>query len=404
MSKQFKNPKNIFAAERLLAIVAIATIIVAWFVGAAMADTDISPQLVQVFPSAGCFQAKGNDIYAAYDTQSQEVLLGYVGVRSANGYAGPIKVAVVIDLEGNILNLAILKHNETPAWMREVQRSGLFERLIGKKSSDAISLGDDIDGVTGATYTSRAIVDAVRSAVRQVASAELSLQVQEEEKPKIIFGIPEITLLGLFAIGFIGAQRRFKYTKQLRWVSMLIGLIVIGFIYNSPLTITYINKLLIGYFPNWRTNLYWYMLIGGILFVYTVHNKNPYCDWFCPFGAAQECMGAIGGSKLAAPRKYRNLFVWIQRGLAWFAIIVALIFRNPGLSSYEVFGTLFALTGSKIQFIILGAVLIVSLFYHRPWCNFFCPLRPVTDLIRLFRKWILEIWKKLNLTNLISRT
>jgi len=221
----------------------------------------------------------------------------------------------------------------------------------------------------------------------------LALEVPEEVTPPIQFGIPELTLIGLFTIGYFGHQQKFKYKKQARWVSMLIGMIVLGFIYTRPLTISDVNKFLLGFWPTWQINLYWYLLIGGMLLVFTVDNKNPYCEWFCPFGAAQECMGSIGGAKSRSVGKSRNLLIWIQRGLAWFAIILALLFRNPGLTSYEIFGTLFDLTGSSWQFALLGIILITSLFIRRPWCNYLCPLRPVTDLYRTFRKWILESWK-----------
>jgi polyferredoxin len=192
----------------------------------------------------------------------------------------------------------------------------------------------------------------------------------------------------------VGHQRKFRYKKQARWLSMLVGLGVLGFIYTSPLTLAFINKLLLGFWPAWQTHLYWYLLIGGMLFVFTVENKNPYCEWFCPFGAAQECMGVVGGAKARNPQRYRDLFKWSQRGLAWGAIVIALLLRNPGISSYEIFGTLFDLEGSVFLFTLLGIVLVAALFIKRPWCRYLCPLHPVEEIIRLFRGWVREIWRK----------
>jgi polyferredoxin len=192
----------------------------------------------------------------------------------------------------------------------------------------------------------------------------------------------------------VGHRRSFKYKKLARWVSLATGLVVLGFVYNAQLTLTQINSLLMGFWPQWQTHLYWYLLLGGILFVVTVDNKNPYCEWFCPFGAAQDCLGAVGGAKPRVPARYRTPLLWAQRGVAWAAIILALLFRNPGLTSYEVFGTLFQLTGSTVQFVLLGLVLVTALFLKRPWCNYLCPLRPVTDLIRFGRGWLLEQWQR----------
>ena len=136
------------------------------------------------------------------------------------------------------------------------------------------------------------------------------------------------------------------------------------------------------------------MLIFGLFLIATVDNKNAYCAWFCPFGAAQECMAVIGGAKYNPPRQYRRTLLWVIRGLAWLAILLAFLFRNPGLSSYEVFGTLFDFTGSTVMFALLGIVLLVSLFVRRPWCNYLCPLDPIFSVIRLIRTWVLELWQK----------
>ena len=74
--------------------------------------------------------------------------------------------------------------------------------------------------------------------------------------------------------------------------------------------------------------------------------------------------------------------------------MLAFLFRNPGISSYEVFGALFAFTGSTVLFALLGIVLVVSLFVKRPWCRYLCPLDPVYDFVRLGRTLVLERWTK----------
>jgi polyferredoxin len=226
-----------------------------------------------------------------------------------------------------------------------------------------------------------------------VAEEALALPVPSEPQQKLLFGVPEVTLILLFAVGYAGRRRLIKQTKLLRWGTMLTGMIVLGFMYNRPLTLSKLNMFLMGYFPEWHTNLYWYLLLGGILFVFTADNRNPYCEWFCPFGAVQECMGAIGGAKPRVSRDQQKIIDWVQRGIAWLAIVIALLLRNPGVTSYEIFGAIFQLNGTTISFAVLGIVLIASLFSHRFWCRALCPVRPVEGFIRLVRAWILELWK-----------
>ncbi|MFH2040332.1 MAG: FMN-binding protein [Chloroflexota bacterium] len=385
--------------DRILGIIAIFTILVAWVVGTTLTEIDVTPSLRIAFPEADRFEPINGNGFAAIQSQSEDTTLGYVALVTANAYGGPMKVAVAVDLEGNIHGLAIVQQKETASWITKVLGTGFIKSLTGKSYMDDFQLTEDVDGVTGATYTSRAIAEAALLGSRTVAGKYLGLDLPVQAAPAIQFGIPEITLIGLFLVGFLGHKKKFKYTKQARWFSMLVGMIVLGFIYTQPLTLSDINKFLLGFWPAWQTNLYWYLLIGGMLLVFTVDNKNPYCEWFCPFGAAQECMGVIGGAKPRTVGRNKNLMLCVQSCLAWLAIILALLFRNPGLTSFEVFGTLFDLTGSGWQFAILGIVLIASLFIRRPWCNYLCPIRPVTDIYRTFRKWILESWKTLKTKN-----
>ena len=380
--------------ERWLAIVAIVTIVIAWFVGVSLKASDTMPAIEAAMPAADRFENIGNDTFAAYVNRSEEELIGYVTLAEAIGYGGPLVVAVGVDLEGNVVETAVSNHVETPSYFKRVMDADFTNQLIAKSYSESFRLDEDLDGITGATYTVRALAEATLQGSRQIADQQLAFEVEAPPPPKIVFGIPEITVLALYAVGYVAHQRKFKYKKQARWAMLITGMVVLGFWFNMPLTISKINTFLLGFWPQWQTNLYWYFLIGGLFFVLTVDNKNAYCAYFCPFGAAQDCMGAIGGAKIGGPHKYRRFFVWLQRGLAWGAIIIALIFRNPGISSYEVFGTLFSFTGSTMLFALLGILLIMSLFVKRPWCHFLCPLDPVYDIIRLLRGWTVETFKK----------
>ncbi len=374
-----------------MGILAIITIVAAYFFGLSLIKTNMVPYLHDALPEADQFKANDNNIITAY---RKDQVIGYVAVDKAMGWVGPIEVAVGVDLEGNILGASIISEHETPFYYSLVVGNNFINTFVGRTIQDPLNLEEDVDGISRATFTSRAITDAIRKGSRQISSEALQLLVDTEAESKIQFGIPEITLIGLYVVGFIGHRRNFKYKKQYRWFSMLTGIIVLGFWLNRPLTIGNISQLLMGYWPNWRTNLYWFLLIGGIFIVFTVDNKNPYCEWICPFGGVQECLGAIGGAKVHSAGRYNPILKWMQRGLAWLAILLAMIFHNPGISSYEVFGNLFSLSGSAVLFVVLGIVLITSLFIRRPWCTYLCPIHPVLEFIRMIRKWIIDLWRK----------
>lgn len=378
--------------ESRLAVIAIIAIICAWVIGMHREDDVIRAKIEAVMEQVSSFEEIDNSSYKIYDQDDEHI--GFITLESSMGYGGPILMCVAVNLEGEIIELGIIDHKETPSYLEKVLDAKYLDRIIGRTYNDEYSLGDGIDAVSSATYSSRAIVEASKSGNRYIAANLLGLEVPEVEKQKIQFGAPEIILILLFAIGYFAHKRTFKYKKQARWITMIAGLIFIGFAYNKPLTLSMFNQLLLGYFPPISTHLYWYLLLGGIFFVFTYENKNPYCQWFCPFGAAQECLGAIGGAKVRSVGRLKKYFKWTLRILTFFAIIVALLFRNPGVTSYEVFGTLFKLTGTNLQFAILGIVLVASIFIKRPWCNYLCPIGPVTDFISNIRSTIINTWKK----------
>lgn len=391
MEYRKKNSKRL---ERILAVLALGILIIAWLAGTFRAEADLAPFLKQALPKANYFEPSLGGNYSAWKDEAKSQLLGYLAVGTANGYGGELKIVVAVSLDGKVMGLSVTEHKETASFFQRVLRSQLSASLKDKSHSDSFILGQDVDSVTGATYSSRALADSVRRAARKVATRNLKLPVIPEPSPPVVFGFPEAVLLVLFAVGIVGRSRQFKQRKTFRWISMLVGMGVLGFVYNRPLTLVFINKMLLGFWPGWRLNLYWYILLAGIVLIIAVGKKSPYCEWFCPFGSAQECLGIIGGAKRRIPERAHVLLRWFQRVLALSVIVLALLYRNPSVSSYEVFGAFFHLIGSSFNFALLGVVLIAALFLKRPWCSYLCPLRPVTDFIRLLRNWIQEIWLK----------
>ena len=96
-------------------------------------------------------------------------------VVAPGGYGGAIRLIVAMQPDGSLIGVRVLSHSETPGVgdAIEPQRSGWLERLTGHGLGDpalerwAIRKdGGDFDQYTGATVTSRAVVGAVRDALR----------------------------------------------------------------------------------------------------------------------------------------------------------------------------------------------------------------------------------------------
>lgn len=376
---------------RIVTAAAFLVLVGAWFYGYSQSSSDLLPLIPNVLPGATRVELQGG-VYAGY-TGSPEpnMLVGYAGTSESIGYAGPIELLVGVDPAGSIIGLEVIEHRETPSFFQLLGEQQFFQQMLGLDYSTPMRIGQDLDGVGGATISAEAVAAAVREQARSLASGSIGATLPPANEP-VKFGAPEVLLIGLFAAGYFGHRSRNRNAKLwIRRISLFAGAIGLGFVFNKPLTIANFISLISGYWPDWHSNLYWFLLLGGILFVTSAQGKNPYCSWFCPFGAIQEGLARIGGAKLYRPREWHSRLQWLQRGLAFGAITLGLAFRQPGAVSYEPFGTLFDFTGSTPQWILLALIVLASLVVARPFCNYLCPLSPIVDYIGEVRRWVSNI-------------
>jgi hypothetical protein len=377
--------------NRIILFGSLILVGIAWLYGYFTSGVDVLPLVADVLPGAARVESDGR-IFVGYD--QNDAIIGYAAAGQAPGYAGPIEILVGINLEGDILGTSLIQQRESPSFFRLVEDADLIKQFGGKPYTSSFQIGQDLDAVSGATLSAEGVAGAAREALRLAAREGLEAPLPPENKT-IKFGWPEISILLLYITGYIGYKiRNRKWKNRIRWGTLFTGMVVLGFIYTIPFTIAQVIALLSGYLPDWQSNLYWYFLLGGILFVTTIEAKNPYCSWFCPFGAFQEFAAKITKARLYKPRKWRDAFTWIQRGLAFTAVLIGLALRKPGVASFEPFATLFDLKGTLLQWIFLIIIILASLVIYRPFCNYLCPIDPTVDLIGEMRRWVLEVWKK----------
>lgn len=101
--------------------------------------------------------ADGCDIYAA----EQGEIVGYVVSSSANGYGGKIEVMVGIDLGGKIYGIEIVSCDDETAGIGQKVAEDSFKSGFAKITAEDI---EDVDTITGATISSSAVKEAVKTA------------------------------------------------------------------------------------------------------------------------------------------------------------------------------------------------------------------------------------------------
>ena len=132
--------------------------------------------------------------------------------------------------------------------------------------------------------------------------------------------------------------------------------------------------------------------ITAILILSTFFFGRIFCGYACALGAIQELMSKIQfksnlkdqknkktislNSKIAFYIRISFFIIFIVSGIIWGLAVVQYlnvfegfkIFKNPG----------FPIAG--IPAILLGIIIISSIFIYRPWCRLLCPFGALADL------------------------
>lgn len=359
----------------------------AWKTGADRPVPDLHPFLKRAWPGATYVPQKDGTVF---EVRRDGQLLGRATTGSASGYGGPLTLAVGTTPDGRLHSLALLDYRDTPDLVRRVER--LLGSLLGKPPTDAFAVGRDVDAVTGATYSSRGIAEAARAASRALAERSPDARAAAEGGRSAV-GAPEVVLLLLLAAGAVGRHRPSLSARTrgvIRWATLLVSLATLGLLWNRPFTIAFPTRLLAGDWPSWTTHLYWYLLLAGVLLAFSRNGKGSYCPSVCPFGAAQDAASLLGGGhrrRLPSPL----LFTWVKRVLLWLAVLLGLLYRSPGAASYEVFASLFRLSGTFFQLVVLGVVLAAAVFVRRPFCHWACPVDTLEQALRPVRTGALRL-------------
>ncbi|MDR1564812.1 MAG: RnfABCDGE type electron transport complex subunit G [Oscillospiraceae bacterium] len=123
----------------------------------------------RVLQGAAGFESIDETAYKGVDTQGKTV--GYVIIASSTGYGGEIKLMVGINAEGVVQGVEILSMSETPGLGANAKKDKFISQYKGKDANKGelkVSKdGGEIDAITAATISSRAVTQGVNQALER---------------------------------------------------------------------------------------------------------------------------------------------------------------------------------------------------------------------------------------------
>lgn len=356
--------------------------------------------------------------------------------KDIRGFGGAVPVLMEVSAKGRITSLTALPNEETPGFFKRVIRAALTDTFVGMSVLQALA-SDMPDAVSGATYSSKALIANMRKAFEQAqdtlasfhntasktaaatadkpakhaTTQQATAQTSSVSTSSADGTTPQPDSASAKTTAHAPGQASMPDTTQNNgstldhkasspWTWQLIVALclavaatVIPLLRNGRKLRTIILTLnvaglglLCGKFMSfslmvnvmsngiqWPAGLLALIMLFAAFVMPLFGRPNHYCMWVCPYGSAQELMGRIRKRKWRPTPRITRILTWTRRGL-W-ALLMLLMWCGVAFvwTDYEPFALFVPSAASVAVIVIASAFLILSIFVHRPYCSWICP-------------------------------
>lgn len=292
------------------------------------------------------------------------------GVEWTSGYKGEVPVEIILG-DGDLIDTVQLGENdETKAYIKKIIREGLLDQWDGMTLVEVEQAV--VDAVSGATFSSNAIIANVRAEAARMANIDPTVQSQCTTD----WWIKQIAAWMVLALAVVCYLFPAK-TQKWRWVLLVATIGVLGFWQGTFLSM----QMLYNYVINGSSLLQITLSVILVLAIAAplLFNKSFYCQYVCPFGMLQEAVSKVPVRKIKLSPRVLKVFSWTRR-LSFVAFVV-LLWANPlfAADEWEPFSS-FIIVRDITNFaavsvlIIAGVSVIASMFMAKAWCRTLCPV------------------------------
>lgn len=295
--------------------------------------------------------------------------------KDVQGYGGPVPLKIHIDKDGRLTAIEAEPNAESPSFFDRAKE--LFSRWQGKTIDEAMA--EDVDAVSGATFSSKAIIRNVQRGLtyakqRRLADGGKDAQKESAERT-VATGWTLGSIVALIAVLLGAIVPLFTNNRRLHLVQLVVNVVVLGLWTGTFVSYTLFLRLFAGGVSLSAIGTLaapLLMLIVALLYP-LAGRSGHYCAHVCPFGSAQELAGKLSRRKLRiTPRMLRVLIA--LRNLLW-GVLMALLLTGTCTAwiDYELF-TAFIYSSASVWVIVLAVLfLVLSVWVPRPYCRFVCP-------------------------------
>lgn len=336
-------------------------------------DVDIK----NLFPSFTKIEEVQQSVFHVYDGDKLigTLLNSSPKADSIVGYVNSTPLLVGLDSHNTIVGIRLLPNRESKDFIAKIVDNGLLERWNGTPVNTFSSL--NVDGVSGATYSSQAIIKNVQIAVNAYASSDVHQQEKINVLNVIKWSCAVLMLVASLFLFFMPAS-----LKKFRNYILLFNLLVLGFWVGDTLSINSIYNWIIG---GVQLSTRWFIVLVLIvsILIPLFTKKAFYCSCLCPYGAAQELTHKLNRRyKLELPLRIRRKLPLLRECIFGILVLLLCIGVVFDLTNIEPFSVFMFQTASVPVIILALLFIVLSFFIPKPWCRYFCPTGQLLEIIR----------------------
>lgn len=280
------------------------------------------------------------------------------------GYAGPVPLEITVT-DGKVTAVKALPNSETPDFFKRAA-DGLLAAWNGKTLDEAANL--KVDAVTGATYSSNAIITNVKRGVQYAqshATADDGIDWESILSLKYIAGLIVALMAAILPI--------FIKNKTYRTVQLVLNVLVLGLWCGTFVSYSAVIGYVAGGISLPAMLVPAVLLVTAFLYPTLLGKKSYYCANVCPFGSLQQLADKCSKRKIKVPAKVSHRLDQFRRAL-WVVLMMCVwcgVWSD--WMNYELFTAFIFKSASWVVIAVAVAIVVLSAFITRPYCRFICP-------------------------------
>jgi len=204
----------------------------------------------------------------------------------------------------------------------------------------------------------------------------------------------DLTLVSAFLV--LAFVSFFRKSVRLKYVTLVAAVVYMGVSKSLLISIVNVFGLVGGNLPIFRPNLAWYLL-ASVTLVSTVLWGRVYCGRICAFGAFTQLIDAVLPNRwqLKVPRSIERHASWIKFVILGAALAYFLVTRNPSIYPYiEPFWMFGLHLRTPVLLVMLGTLLVATVFVRNLYCRFLCPLGAFLGVLSNLTVFRIKRWSE----------